>query len=86
MAPKATGADRANDRPRQDQNNHTANVNDSDEDRKQYATLRALLAFKGISLHELSSGGFLIASAFNTLHCSDLAQVRAFCQRAGLRS
>lgn len=61
-------------------------VSDSHDEGKQYATLRALLAFKGISLHELSDGGYLIASAFNTLHCPSLHEVKAFCQRAGVRA
>lgn len=61
-------------------------VTDSHDEGKQYATLRALLAFKGISLHELSCGGYLIASAFNSLHCPSLHEVKAFCNRAGLRT
>lgn len=69
------------------QEHQTANasiVSDSYDERKQYEHLRALLAFKKISLHELSCGGFLIASAFNTLHCPSLHEVKAFCHRAGV--
>lgn len=64
--------------------NHTPIVSDLDADRKKYETLRAHLAFKAISLHELADGGYLIASAFNTLHCPSLHEVKAFCQRAGV--
>lgn len=70
---------------REHQTSDISIVADLDAHRKQYATLRALLAFSGISLHELSGGGYLIASAFNTLHCPSLREVKSFCQRAGVR-
>ena len=51
--------------------------------RKAQTTLAALLALRGYSLHELACGGFLVARWDRTLHCSDLAGVRAFYERLG---
>lgn len=51
-------------------------------DRKARATLAAMLAIRGFSLLELACGGYLVARWDRTVHCSDLAQVRAFYQRA----
>ena len=50
---------------------------------KRFATLAALLALKGYSLHALAGGGYLIARWDRTNHCSDLAQCRDFARRMG---
>lgn len=83
-APNATGADRANDHPRQDQTTNTTIVSDLDALRKSIATLTAHLALKGFSLHELADGSYLVARWDRTLHCPDLHAVRAFCHRVGV--
>jgi len=53
------------------------------DDRKPLSTLSAQLALRGFSVYELASGGYLVARWDRTLHCSDLAQVRAFLERMG---
>ena len=53
------------------------------DERNAQSTLAALLALRGFSLHELAGGGFLVARWDRTLHCSDLAGVRAFYGRLG---
>jgi hypothetical protein len=50
---------------------------------KRYATLGALLALKGFSLHELAGGGFLIARWDRTTHCPDLHGVTRFARSVG---
>ena len=85
MAQNATGADRANDRPGQDQNNDSSIFGDLDADRKAFARFAAPLAIAGYALHELSGGGCLVARWDRTLHCPDLQAVQAFCDRAGVR-
>ncbi|MEO3712196.1 hypothetical protein [Roseateles flavus] len=50
---------------------------------KAFATLQAMLALKGFSLHELSCGGFLVSRWDRTAHFSDLSGVRQFLQRIG---
>ncbi len=52
-------------------------------DLKAFATLQAMLALKGFSLHELSCGGFLVSRWDRTAHFSDLSGVRQFLQRIG---
>lgn len=51
---------------------------DGDDDRKRFMTLRARLALRGYSLHELSCDGYLIAR-WNLTRCApDLRAVSAF--------
>ena len=57
-------------------------IGDFAEERKAQATLAAMLALRGFSLLEIAGGGYLVARWDRSAHCSDLAQVRAFYQRA----
>ena len=56
---------------------------DLDASRKAYLTLQAQLALKGYSLSELSGASYLVCRWDRSIHCSDLAQVRAFLFRLG---
>lgn len=83
-APRATGADHANDRPGQDHNTHNETLADIDSERKAFATIAAKLCLAGYSLHQLAHGGYLVSRWDRTFHSNDLAGVRGFCQRAGV--
>lgn len=54
-----------------------------DAERKAQATLTAMLALRGYSVHELACSGFFVSRWDRSMHCSDLAQVRAFYRRIG---
>ena len=60
-------------------------VIDLDSERKAFATLAAKLALSGFSLHQLAHGGFVVTRWDRVFHSNDLADVRGFCQRAGVR-
>lgn len=85
-APNADGADRANDQPRQDQTTNTETVADLDADRNAFATMAAKLCLAGYSLHEMAHGGYIVTRWNLVFHTNDLAGVRGFCVRAGVRT
>ena len=60
-----------------------ANACELDQGSKQLSTLRASLALKGYSLHELSCDGYLIARWNLTHHAPDLRAVGAFLRQIG---
>jgi hypothetical protein len=60
-----------------------ANVCELEQGCKRFNTLRASLALKGYSLHELSCDGYLIARWNLTRHAPDLRAVGAFLRQIG---
>lgn len=78
---RTAGGNRANAEHKQLHN--AAIVTDLDADRKAFSTLAARLALKGCSVFELSCGGYFVSRFDGSLHCSDLAGVRAFYERLG---
>ena len=60
-----------------------ANVCELEQGSKRFNTLRASLALKGYSLHELSCDGYLIARWNLTRHAPDLRAVGAFLRQIG---
>ena len=60
-----------------------ANFCELGQENKRFNTLRASLALKGYSLHELSCDGYLIARWNLTRHAPDLRSVGAFLRQIG---
>ena len=60
-----------------------ANTCELEQGCKRFNTLRASLAIKGYSLHELSCDGYLIARWNLTRHAPDLRAVGAFLRQIG---
>lgn len=50
---------------------------------KRFATLRAQLALRGHTVHELASGGFLVVLAGYTRHFVDLEGLESFAKQVG---
>lgn len=58
-----------------------------DATRKRFEHLRALLAFRRQTVHQLADGGYLVASQSWSRECRDLAELEAHARRVGaLRS
>lgn len=66
-------------------NDDTETLVDLDIERKAFATMAAKLALAGFTLHQLAHGGYLVSRWDRTFHSNDLAGVRGFAQRAGVR-
>ena len=60
-----------------------ANACEPEQGSKHFSILRASLALKGYSLHELSCDGYLIARWNLTHHAPDLRAVGAFLRQIG---
>ena len=65
------------------QQSDCANACELEQGSKHFSTLRASLALKGYSLHELSCDGYLIARWNLTRHAPDLRAVGAFLRQIG---
>ena len=86
-APNETGADRANDHPRQDHTSSNANiVADLPDDRKVFETLAARAATGGCALHQLSGGGYLLCRWGLSREVPDLRSVGALLSQIGVRA
>lgn len=83
MSPeKATGPDRANDQPRQDQNTEATTLQIAESDRKRLATLQAKFALRGFAVIPATQG-FNVVRWNLTRHCFDLDSLEAFARQVG---
>lgn len=62
----------------------TTDCTDLTSDGKSFATTRAVAALAGCQLHELASGGFLVARWNLSREFGDLQQVRRFLRSMGV--
>lgn len=81
---KATGPDRANDRPRQDQTKHPEIVGEPTDQSKRTATLKAQFALKGHAVHRLEGGAFLVTRWGLVRACRDLDELETFARQIGV--
>lgn len=83
-AQKATGPDRANDQPRQDQNNQVEIIGAAESLSKRETSLIAAFALRGVAVHRLADGGYICCQWTHTRHCLGLRELAAFARQMGV--